>query len=221
MCRDKANLGKESGGDQTQTGQQTRATAAPVSAARRISYAGVAAALILLALLLCRLLPTGRLTVLVITSLVLMLVVDLVDLRAGLICFVGTGLLAVPLIGLPQSWPFLIFFGPWPLLKSLIEERLSRSKLLIPGSLFRFWCVGAMAKLPVFLLLITLAFAVFRSFVTPAIKLWGEKFGIGVPILALFLLVGALLYDFILSVLLAEYRSRLKPLFMKRRSSRF
>ncbi|MDW7658748.1 MAG: hypothetical protein SCM11_16390 [Bacillota bacterium] len=95
------------------------------SRSREIAYGGMTGALILLALTASAWLPTADLALLSITSLALAIAVIETGRRSAWIIYAATGLISLAWPGLAFSWPFLIFFGPYPLLRASLDSRFT------------------------------------------------------------------------------------------------
>ena len=84
--------------------------------ASRVALVGVLAALSLIALYLSAVSPTARMGIVAIAGLFPAGAVVSAGLKAGFFCYGAAGLLGLLLV------PYLLFFGLWPMLKSLLER---------------------------------------------------------------------------------------------------
>ena len=114
--------------------------------AGQVALVGVLTALSLIFLYASAFLPTGRMGVVAIAGVFPAGAVVSAGLRAGLFCYGATGLLALLL--LPDKGAvllYVLFFGLWPVLKSLTERLPSRGLewccklVLFNGILAVFW----------------------------------------------------------------------------------
>jgi hypothetical protein len=94
--------------------------------ARRITLGGMLAALALGAVILAFFSPTADLALYSIASLAVAAAVIELDLRGALAVYIAAGLLSLIYPGLAAAYPLLLFFGPYPILKALIEKRFTR-----------------------------------------------------------------------------------------------
>ena len=88
--------------------------------ASRVALVGVLAALSLIALYLSAVSPTARMGIVAIAGLFPAGAVVSAGLKAGVFCYGAAGLLLVP--DKANALLYLLFFGLWPMLKSLLER---------------------------------------------------------------------------------------------------
>src|SRR5665647_1165782 len=92
------------------------------AAARRIAYGGVCASLALLALAAIRLLPTADLALYALTSLCVAVAVVETGLGGGTVSWLAAAILGMLVTDVATGAPFLFLFGPYALIKALIES---------------------------------------------------------------------------------------------------
>lgn len=175
-----------------------------------MAFAGIGTALILLLLTAVWMSPTADLVFYTLSSFVLMLVRSETGWHYMILSAAAAALLAFALLGIVTVWPFLVFFGPWPMLKGAIEQRMDCQTV---GR----WALALTIKLPLFAALLGLAWGLFGFAVMPVVTAWQMRFGIGPWLLASGALLGCLLYDAVLSGIWVEYNARLRPYLTRRR----
>lgn len=161
---------------------------------RQLALGGLSSALILLSLAAATFLPTAKLALFSLGSLALAVAVIELGQPFAWLVYLAVSLLALAWPGLASSWPFLLFFGPYPLIRAVIDSRLPRLAALLLR-------LGAGT---------VLAGAAFLVFGRPALAGLAARFGPLVFYLALPLaLLGILIYDLVLGMLIQLYVSRL------------
>ena len=91
--------------------------------ASRVALVGVLAALSLIALYLSAVSPTARMGIVAIAGLFPAGAVVSAGLKAGFFCYGAAGLLGLLLVpDKANALLYLLFFGLWPMLKSLLER---------------------------------------------------------------------------------------------------
>lgn len=148
----------------------------------------------MLFLFLASIIPGLELTVLAISGLLVMIIINEVNIKGGLAFYVATGLLAFLIIPNKSIMLLYIFiFGPYSIIKSFIEKYFSNHKIL-----------EYILKILSFDILLAAGFMIFK-----------EAFfaGINLPDFAWWmLLIGAqvmlILYDFILTYAVRFYERR-------------
>lgn len=163
-------------------------------AASRAALGGVLAALSLLLLYLAAMMPSGRLGMVAVAGLVPAAGVVSGGLAAGFLCYGAAGILA--LILLPDkgcALLYIIFFGLYPMVKSLIER-------------LRTLAVEILLKLVFFNAVLALALLAFSAFLLPLLpKLLNSTLLIFVVGNIVFLI-----YDYGFSKLITYYASRIR-----------
>lgn len=151
-------------------------------------------ALSILILFLASIIPGLELTVLAISGLLVMIIVNEVNIRGGLVFYVATALLAILII--PSKSVMLVYvfiFGPYSIIKAVIE------KLIIDHKVVEY-----ILKILAFNLLLCAGIMLFKGAFLADIALPGFAWWI--------LLIGAqimlILYDFILTYAVRFYESR-------------
>lgn len=169
--------------------------------ASRVALGGVLAALSLLLLYLGSMMPTGRMGMVAVAGLVPAAAVVSGGLAAGFLCYGAAGLLGLLL--LPDKGCavlYLLFFGLYPMAKSLIE-RLRRLPLEL------------LLKLAFFNLMLAVLWFALASFLLPMLP---ARLNSALPVFA----VGNgafLVYDYGFSKLITYYASRVGPAGRRRR----
>lgn len=162
---------------------------------RDVSYGGVLTALILVFLALSALSPTADLAFFSLTSLCIAIAVIELGIGKALIVWLAATLLGLAYPGLQLVWPFVFFFGTYPLLRGLIDQKLTRKAA--------FWLRHGVG-------LILLAVGI-TLFMLPLLIEWTGRFGVWLrfavpPALAILMLV----YDYTLTLLVQLYYRRIR-----------
>ena len=100
-------------------------------AMRRTAYSGLLAALILIFIILGGLSPTANITLYALTSLCVAVMVIEFGLRAGFFLYLTAGLISLAWPGFVFSWPFIVFFGLYPLWQSWTEKMFHKRLVFI------------------------------------------------------------------------------------------
>ena len=171
--------------------------------ARTITLSAVMTALTVVFLFLANILPTGRLGIIAVASLFVTAAVIEAGISAGVFVFVGSGILAALI--LPEKTTallFAVFFGYYPLIKSL-AERLKKTVLT--------WAV----KIAVFNAALTVIWFIFR-------KLLFELDTLSLNALVIYALGNILfvLFDIGLTKLISLYIVRISKNLKKDRNNR-
>ncbi len=161
---------------------------------RRISLGGLLVALILLFLSVKLVLPTANLALLAATSLAVAIAVIELGFWSGVVTFVAAALLSIAWPGLAASFPFIIVFGPYPLIRSRIDMAFSQ----IPAILLRLLAGNS---------LVALAVMVFAWQDLQALTQRYSLFWLVMPVV---LQAVILVYDYALGVLIRFYMTRIK-----------
>lgn len=162
---------------------------------RLLSWGGLLTALILVFLVAAAFSPTANLALYALTSLcVAIAVIELGQGRALLVYF-SAALIGLAYPGLQQSWPFMLFFGLYPLLRALLDGRLSR-----PAA----WLSRLLAGL-------VLALGSGALFLWPSARALAERLGSWVwPALPLAAALILFMYDYALTLLIQIYIRRIR-----------
>lgn len=162
---------------------------------RRISWGGMLTALILLFLVGKNLAPTADLAFLALTSLVVAIAVIETDIRTAILVYLAASLLSLAYPGLAAAFPFIVLFGPYPLVRALIDSRLSRRA----ATLMKLAAGNGLSGLAVIL------------FAWPDLQRLASQYGGWLwPVLIVILQMGLLLFDYVLSLLIQFYILRLR-----------
>jgi hypothetical protein len=162
---------------------------------RRISLGGLMTAFVFLSVFAAYLSPTADLALFSLASLAIAIAVVELDLCGAWIVFLASVLVGLAYPGLAATYPLLAFFGPYPLIRALLDSRFSR----LPA---RLLCLLAGN------LLAALAFVLFAW---PMTAVLAEKTGgFFWPVLILGLQIALLTYDYALGLLIQFYMLRLR-----------
>jgi hypothetical protein len=93
---------------------------------RQVSLGGLLTALIMAAIIAAFFSPTADLALFSIASLCVAVAVIELDLRTAILVYLAAGALGLAYPGISAAYPFLIFFGPYPLIKAVTDRRLSK-----------------------------------------------------------------------------------------------
>ncbi|MEA4923217.1 MAG: hypothetical protein VB031_07590 [Eubacteriaceae bacterium] len=160
----------------------------------RIALGGICLALSAVSLYFASFIPGVELTMYALSSVFVCVAVAETGVKGGLLVYVGSAVLGFLLMpGKLGVLPYLCFFGIYPVLK-LFAEKIKNRPLQMA------------VKLIFFAVIVFITYGLFRSIFFANIKL--PDFGkIG---LIVFALVMFLLYDFILTGVVAFYRRRIR-----------
>ena len=161
---------------------------------RQLSLGGLLTAFILILLAVKVLLPTGDLALLCLTSLCLAIGVIELDLRTALIIFAAAALLSLAWPGIAASYAFVVFFGPYPLIRALIDKNFGK-------------VTAAVLKLITGNILVALAVVFFAWAELQTLANRYTLFWLLAPIL---LQAALLVYDYILGLMIQFYVIRLR-----------
>lgn len=154
---------------------------------------GLLSALSLLFLVLSAYSPTLDLALMTLASLCIAIAVMELGIREALIVYLAVSAIAAGWPGIAFSFPFLTFFGVFPLLKAFAEKRWQR----FPAAIF---------KLVVSAILLTGSALLF---VRPAILRFLEQYGLlALIMLSVLGLALVLVYDYALSLLIVLFQRR-------------
>jgi hypothetical protein len=163
--------------------------------ARRVSLGGLLTALILAAVLAAFFSPVADLAFYSLASLGVAIAVIELDWPGALIVYLAAGLLSLAYPGLTAAYPLLVFFGPYPLARAILDMRFRR----LPALALRMLAGNLLAALALLLFAwpLTTPFAAkFGSFFWPLLILGGQG--------VLFL------YDYALGLLIQFYMIRFR-----------
>ncbi len=161
---------------------------------RRLSYGGLLVALIILLLFLKQILPTANLFILALTALCLAIAVIEGGVGMAAIAYLAAALLSLAWPGLAVSFPFIFFFGPYPLLRAIIDQRFGR----VAATLLKL-VVGNI-----------LTGMVILFFVRADVWALAEKFPFFWYVFPVAVQAAVLLFDLVLSLLIQFYAARIR-----------
>lgn len=173
------------------------------SLAKSAAWGGVSTAAIVLLMFVSKVSPTADFALFTLMStLSCIAIIELGD-RSGPLIWVASSLLGALLIGLPYMWQFVVFFGVWPMIKSLIERRVS---LRTPLDLM----IGLGLKALAFAFLLILAYLLITAFVPSLLYTLTEL--VSLPSLLIFILAMLIcfIYDWVLTQLISFYSNRIR-----------
>ncbi len=151
-------------------------------------------ALILVLIITAFYAPTADLALFSLTSLGVAVAVIELDMTTALLVFLASSLLSLAFPGLLAAYPFLLFFGPYPLARAAIDRRFNR----LPAALI---------KLVLGNLLAIIAAALFAW---PAITGFAGQYGNWIwYVLPAAMQILLLIFDYVLSLLIQFYMLRL------------
>lgn len=160
---------------------------------RRVAFGGISAALALLFIILSSVSPTAGLALLTVSSLCIAITVMETGIPGALTAYAAVSVLASIWPGIGFSYPFVTFFGIFPLIKAFAEKRWLR----LPAAIF---------KLSLSALLIVLTGLVFLQ---PTVRSLSAQYGaIILPLLLMAALAVVVVYDHALTLLIVLYHRR-------------
>lgn len=139
--------------------------------------------------------PTARIAILSLTSLCVYIAILETGLRSAIVIYIASGLITAAWPGLSLSWPFLFFFGPYPLVRHILDI-FSRS--LPVKIILRLVFANLAAVAAVFM------------FMRPQLIFLQERMESRFWFLPLLLQIVLVLYDMGLSLLIRLYRQRFR-----------
>lgn len=161
--------------------------------ARRTALGGLLAALALLFISISAISPTADLALMTLASLCMAIAVIENGAGSAFVLYAAVSLLSAFWPGIAFSWPFIAFFGFFPLVKAFAEKRWPQ----LPAAIF---------KLTVSSVLILAAIAVFA---VPALRDYVNRYTVWImPALLAGGLLVVLVYDYALTLLIALYLGR-------------
>lgn len=167
------------------------------AASRRAAYGGLAAALVLLALLAVHLSPTADLALYAFASLCMAAVLlETGPWNAALAWLAATGI-ALFYPGFQVAVPFGLFFGPWPLAKAAIERRVPRK-------------IGLAVKAGLFSVVLAAGYG-FYTWIDDLPQVPDTLTSLPLAVAGLLALAVLLVYDYALTLLIHLYISRIRP----------
>ncbi|NLM77648.1 MAG: hypothetical protein GX173_06125 [Ruminococcaceae bacterium] len=168
---------------------------------KTIAYGGMLSALIMLAVSTAAWSPTAKMALFSLTSLGIAIAVIEISLIGGFVVYGATALLCLAWPGYLSAWPYVVFFGIYPLVRALVDRKClpgpARLIRVIWGSLLAFSAVAVMSH--------------FMLQQNQVLQVTINRLGkAAYPVLILLTVVGVLLYDFTLSLLISFYSRRLR-----------
>ncbi len=165
------------------------------TAARRLAYGGICTGLALAALLAVRFLPTADLALYALSSACVAIAVIETGMAGGAITWVAGSMLSLILAGIITAMPFVLFFGPYTLVKAMMESRPGRTFIRI---------VYKLVAADMLLAVTALVFLVFLDAQPSMLPVpWWAAALLAQPVL--------LVYDYALSMMITLYARRRHP----------
>ncbi|NLC83536.1 MAG: hypothetical protein GX749_00460 [Ruminococcaceae bacterium] len=161
--------------------------------ARQAALGGLLSALAMLFISFSAVSPTADFALFTMASLCIAIAVIEYGIRFGTLIYLAVSILASIWPGIALAWPFLAYFGFFPLLKAFSEKRWPR----IPAAIFKLTISIAIVLLGV------LFFAI--PYLQSYVALYGYWF---MPAALLFSMAVILVYDYALTLLITIYRQR-------------
>ena len=93
---------------------------------RQLSIGGLMAALILILIAAKFIIPTGNLAMLAVASLCVAIAVIEIGFKPAILVYLAAALLSLAWPGLAAAFPFIAVFGPYPLVRALIDKLFGR-----------------------------------------------------------------------------------------------
>lgn len=161
---------------------------------RQLSYGGLLTALVILLLAVKMLLPTADLAILALTSLCMAIAVIEMGVRPAFVTFAAAALLSIAWPGLAVAFPFVLFFGPYPLVRAVIDRRFGR----LPAALLKLAAGNGLTAAAVLL------------FAWPEVVAASERIPLFWFLLPVALQAVLLIFDLALSLLIQFYMTRIR-----------
>lgn len=161
---------------------------------RQISIGGLMTALILVFMAIKQLLPTGDIALLALMSLCIAIAVIELGVKPAIVVFAAASLLSLAWPGIAAGYPFIVIFGPYPLIRAVIDRMFGRVTALL-------------LKLLAGNILAVIAAAFFAW---TAIGELADKYTLFWYLVPIGLQVIILVYDYALGLLIQVYFNRIK-----------
>ena len=173
-----------------------------------LAFCSLTVALEVLLAWLVTIFPLADLTIFAVMSALICIVLSEFSFRYALLTVLATDLIISFFPGFPLVWPFIAFWGIYPFIKAGIEKFFKQKRLPYAATLLpKLLIVGLLGVLSVFLAVKILGID-YHAYLTISEKI---PFAVGLILMALL----ALLIDYVMTVLLAFWRERLRPHFPK------
>lgn len=162
---------------------------------RQISLGGLLTALTLILVIATRFAPTADLAIFSVTSLLIAIAVIETDMKTAGLVYIAAALLGLAFPGIAFAYPYILLFGPYPLIRAVIDRRFRR----LPATLLKLAAGSALSLLAVGL------------FAWPALVSLASRYGTFVWfVLPVLLQIVLLVFDYALSLLIQFYMSRVR-----------
>ncbi len=161
---------------------------------RQLSIGGLLTAIILVILIVKMVWPTSSVALLALTSLCLAIVVIEVGLKTAVMTYLAATLLSIAWPGLAVSFGFIVFFGPYPLIRALIDKMFGRITALV-------------LKLITGNILVALTVVLFLQ---NDLMHLSERYTFFWALVPILLQVALLIYDYALGMLIQFYMTRIR-----------
>ncbi len=162
------------------------------SRVKRITLSGILLAFTVISVFLAATLPTSKLSLYALSSLFMAVIIIEFGTRAGWAFYLASAILSVLLVPWLEVIPFIVFFGVYGLIKLYIER--------IPGRVIEY-----VLKLIYFNICLALGLFFLKEIILGGINLTAPVY-----IIAAVLELVFLLYDYIYTLFIRFYGSRLK-----------
>ncbi|EMS72192.1 hypothetical protein [Ruminiclostridium cellobioparum] len=162
------------------------------SRVKRITLSGILLAFTVISVFLAATLPTSKLSLYALSSLFMAVIIIEFGTRAGWAFYLASAILSVLLVPRLEVIPFIVFFGVYGLIKLYIER--------IPGRVIEY-----VLKLIYFNICLALGLFFLKEIILGGINLTAPVY-----IIAAVLELVFLLYDYIYTLFIRFYGSRLK-----------
>lgn len=162
---------------------------------RRLAYGGILLALIMSFVTASYFSPLADLVFFTLTSTCIAIMVVISGYSSGLILYASASLLLTIIFGPMYSGPFILFFGAYPILKGILEEKFPKVlSLIIKGAVF-----AAVTSIGFLTVILILNGSIIPDGISTFIEQYGflAKIALGIAALALLFI-----YDNVLTVLI-------------------
>jgi len=152
--------------------------------------------------------PVADFTFLTLTSFLIAIAVILIGLKGGILTYFASGLLISAIFGIIFALPFILFFGIYPVFKSIIETKVAR-KILFFVKIILFTVISTLIALLTDV--ISKIFEINVSFLLERFPFIDYLYENRIYIFIIILIGIFLVYDTVLSSLILFFTKKIQP----------